>query len=115
MENVKHITGYPVMAAHNCIDAYKDPENLQDWLNCPCCKLKPKVWLFDNGRSTACGCWKSKYDYFSINAESIGSVLHRTGSLVEYDPNGLQKNWNHWCETGEVLFQHASNRFEGRW
>jgi hypothetical protein len=42
-------------------------------------------------------------------------VHNRTGKTVEYDHDGLRKNWNHWCATGEVLFEHAGKRDDGRW
>lgn len=108
-------TGYKAHSWYYCIDAYKDPEG--EWDNCPCCGLKPKVWCFDNGRSTACGCWECKYDHFSVNAESIMSVHKRTDGkkMTEYDSDALRTNWNHWCKTGEVLFEHASKRNDGRW
>lgn len=108
-------TGYEAHGWHYCIDAYEDPEG--EWADCPCCGLKPKTWVFDNGRSTACGCWESKYYHFSINAESIMSVHKRTDGkkMTEYDSDELRKNWNHWCKTGEVLFEHASKRDDGRW
>lgn len=106
---------YETHIATNCIDSYREPDG--EWLNCPNCNLKPLVWLFDNGRSTACGCWNTKYDHFSIYAESIMSVYKRTEgkNITEYDSDALRKNWNHYCETGEVLFEHASKRNDGRW
>lgn len=104
---------YQPHSYYNCIEDYKDPDG--DWSSCPNCGLKPKVWLFDNGRSTACGCWESRYDHFAIHAESIMSVVKRTGMSVEHDSDGLRKNWNHWCSTGEVLFEHAGQRIDGRW
>lgn len=50
------MNNYPVYKFYNCINAFKDIENPKDWLTCPRCGLKPKVWEFDNGRSTACNC-----------------------------------------------------------
>jgi hypothetical protein len=97
----------------NCIYSYKIPDG--DWSPCPRCGLRPMTWTFDNGRSTACGCWTSMYDHFSIHAESIASVVQRSGGSSEYDPDELRTNWNHWCQTGEVLFEHASKRSDGRW
>ena len=76
----------------------------EEWDDCPRCGLKPKVWIFNNGRSTGCGCHNSKYDHFSVDAESIVSVYVRTGGTVEYNSDDLHKNWNHYCRTGEVLF-----------
>ncbi len=97
----------------NCIDAFVVPDG--DWLPCPNCGLKPKVWLFDNGRSTACGCWNDTYRHFSIHAESINSAYSRTKKTEEHSPEDLMNNWNHWCKTGEVLFEHAGKRNDGRW
>lgn len=105
-------TGYEAHSWHYCIDAYKDTDG--EWESCPCCGLKPKEWLFDNGRTTACGCWESKYNHFSISAESIMSVHRRTGGkkMTEYDSDDLRKNWNHWCKTGEILFDPLSADIE---
>ena len=106
-----------VHADYNCIDSYVLPHesDIDTWSDCPCCGLKPRNWCFNNGRSTACGCWNSCYDHFAIHAESVVSVHNRTGKTVEYDHDGLRKNWNHWCATGEVLFEHAGKRDDGRW
>ncbi len=107
---------YEAHPYHFCIDEYSEPDS-GDWLVCPKCGLTPKVWVFDNGRSTACGCWRNEYDHFSIHAESILSVHKRTDGkkMTEYDSDELRKNWNHWCQTGEVLFENAGNRTDGRW
>ena len=101
-----------------CCDFYKDIDSPEEWLECPNCGLKPKVWIFDNGRSTACGCGKSKYDHFSIHAESFMSVAKRSDNgacCKEYNSKELQHNWNHWVETGEILFKHASKRNDDKW
>ena len=108
-----HHTGYDAHSWYFCIDDYEPTKG--DWDKCPCCGLTPKIWIYDNGRSTACGCWKSKYDKFSIHAESIMSVYNRSGCTHEYDSDALRTNWNHWCKTGEVLFEHASKRIDERW
>lgn len=107
--------GYKAHSYYDCIGAFKDTEG--DWNKCPCCGLKPKQWVFDNGRKTACGCFKSTYDIFSIHAESIMSVHVRTNgkNMTEYNSEELRKNWNHWCSTGEILFEHAGKRNDGRW
>lgn len=109
------ITGYEPHSWHFCINDYKKPDG--DWEKCPACELKPLVWVFDNGRSTACGCWKNRCDHFSIHAESIMSVHKRTGGkkMTECNSDELRKNWNHWCKTGKVLFKHAGERTDGRW
>jgi len=98
------------MTIYYCIDAYKETD--ESWSLCPKCGLRTKVWSYDNGRSTACSCGENDYVHFSIHAESIMSCLK---NKTEYDRDGLKNNWNHWCETGEVLFEHASKRTDGRW
>jgi hypothetical protein len=106
---------YEIHKYYECINDYVLPDG--DWEKCPKCELKPKVWIFDNGRSTACGCWNTRYDHFSVFAESIMSVHKRTNgkNMTEHDLDGLRKNWNHWCKTGDILFEHASKRNDGRW
>jgi len=90
---------------YKCIDAYESVTNYDDWAICPNCKLKPLVWDFNNGSSTACGCGESIYNHFSIESESIMSYIKRNdGSALNYPHNALQNNWNHWVRTGEVLF-----------
>lgn len=93
------------------ISSYEGVDNPEDWKNCPVCGLKPLVWVYDNGRSTACGCGKNMYDHFSIHAESITSVYSRTGKVVEYKIDELKDNWNHWVSTGEVRFKVGN----GKW
>lgn len=103
---------------YKAINAYKKVENPEDWECCPKCELIPKVWEFDNGRSTACGCGESKYNHHSIHAESIRSVMensHNGTSMEEYNLDELRKNWNHWCNTGEVLFKAQPHRMDKRW
>lgn len=114
MENT---TAYGVSRVnYKAIDAYKEVSNPDEWLNCPKCNLKPLVWMFDNGRSTACGCGASIYDHPSVYAESIMSHMkHNNGSCLTYDIHELQKNWNHWVQTGEYLFPHHSQRTDNRW
>lgn len=113
------MNNYPSHPFYNHIDAYKSPNDTSqgEWLPCPKCNLTPHVWSFDNGRSTACGCWNSEYDHFSIHAESICSVHRRTGGkkMMEYDSDALRVNWNHYCTTGEILFEHAGKRDDDRW
>jgi len=109
MEEYKYKSGYDL------IDSYVIPKNTEEWLNCPRCGLKPKVWEFDNGSSTGCGCHNSKYDHLSIHAECIGSVLRRTGGFAEFNDNELRDNWNHWVVTGEELFLHAGLRKDNKY
>lgn len=107
--------GYEVHSNHFCIDAYQEPKN-GDWLKCPCCGLTPKIWIFDNGRSTACGCWNNRYDHFSVRAESIMSVYKRlNGSIREYDSEELRKNWNEYCLTMMNSCSHADLLEAGKW
>jgi hypothetical protein len=117
LSNLVIRNAYQPHSWHYCIDAYEDIKHPEQWACCPNCGLKPKVWCFNNGRSTACGCWESKYDHFSVHAESIMSVHKRTDGkkMTDYDIDELRKNWNHWCNTGEILFEHASKRDDGRW
>lgn len=111
---VKYNHGYKVNSDYICIDVYENVED-EGWLNCPCCGLKPKVWVFDNGRNTACSCANNKYDAFNVKAESIMSVLKRTGSTKEYDSNKLKNNWNNYCFTMINSCNHADLRLEGKW
>jgi hypothetical protein len=107
---------YPSWSWIECIDDYKDVKEPEKWSKCLKCNLIPKIWEFDNGRQTACGCWKSKYDHFTIYAESICSVYSRTKSTMEYDSNGLKNNWNHYCQTGEIVFDRPKGgRLDKRW
>lgn len=100
-----------------CTNAYEEPKNWDKWLECPNCGIKPKVNEYDNGRSTACGCGKDIYTNFSVHAESICSILERTGNWAEHNKNGtddLRNNWNHWVKTGELLFD-LDYKKDGRW
>lgn len=108
--------GYVVHSGYFCIDAYEEKRTYRNWEKCPCCNLKPKIWTFDNGRSTACGCWNSKYDHFSVKAESIMSVYSRCdGNLTEFNSDQLRLNWNEYCATMINPCNHADLRFLGRW
>lgn len=73
---------------YKCTDVYKKPENPTEWLPCPRCGLRPLVWEFDNGRATACGCGTDCYSHWSVQAESIMSVIkrsHKIGSIFKYN------------------------------
>lgn len=107
--------GFDVHSAYHHIDSYAEPINAKDWSACPCCKLKPKVWIFDNGRSTACGCWNSRYEIFSVKAESIMSVYKRTGMTAEYDADALRINWNEYCATEINPCNHTDLLLESKW
>ena len=114
----KTVYGNELRFKYNAIDAYVEVDKPDEWKNCPNCGKKPLIWEFNNGRSTACGCGKNKYDHFSIHAESVMSVVKHseTGkSAMDYNVNELRDNWNNWVETGEELFLHAGKRTDGRW
>jgi hypothetical protein len=101
---------------YKAISAYKIPDKPESWLNCPNCGLKPLIWEFDNGRSTACGCGENEYRHFSIHSESIRSHVERnSGSALHYDNDKLRKNWNHWVHYGEELESHEWLRERNRW
>ena len=90
---------YPAMGFYYHIDAYTEPSNVEDWLPCPKCKLKPKTWVFDNGEHTACGCWNSKYDHFDVQAAlTISENIKKTGGFIGYDEDAHRQLWNKYCE-----------------
>lgn len=100
------------MRHYKAISAYEPIADPTKWFNCPKCDLKPIIWTFNNGRSTACGCGENEYRHHSISAESIMSHVTRNGgSAIGYDTDELRKNWNHWCKTGEILFNPNLERW----
>ena len=106
---------FPTWSNGNFFDFYVVPENKDEYLPCCRCNLKPNIWTFDNGRSTACGCWEDRYNRWRIFAESIASYWKR-GALADYDFDELRKNWNHYQQTGEILFDRPNGgRNDGRW
>lgn len=114
--DVKYNHGFPVHSGYFCIDAYQDVPEHEYWEKCPCCGLQPKIWRFNNGRSTACGCWESIYDHFSVHAESIMSVHIRCNcNLAEYNSDQLRLNWNEYCATMVNPCNHADLWVQGRW
>ena len=101
---------------YKCISAYKIPKNPELWSECPNCGLKPLVWEYDNGRSTACGCGENEYRHFSIVSESVMSHVKRNnGSVLNYNSSKLMINWNWWVKTGEELETYSGLREEGKW
>ncbi len=97
------------------LDFYKHVEG--EWLDCPCCGLKPKAWEFDNGRYTMCGCGNGTYDFFSVCAESVMSVHKRTNGkrMSKYNINELKENWNEYCATWVNPCAIEDLRIEGNW
>ena len=105
-----------ILGKYKCISAYLIPRDHEGWLECPDCGLKPLVWEFNNGSSTACGCGRNEYDHHSIWSESIMSYVTRNGgSALGWDSDGLRKNWNHWVLTGEELCSRDFLIKNGRW
>jgi hypothetical protein len=105
-----------VQGKYKCISAYQIPKDVDKWLNCPNCGLKPLVWEYNNGRSTGCGCGKDEYNHFSIWSESVMShVTRHGGSALNYDSDKLRKNWNHWVHYGEELEPREQILKEGKW
>lgn len=111
---IDKVYGDTPRSLYKCIEAYEEVENPREWLPCPRCGLRPLVWEFNNGRSTACGCGTNRIVHWSVRAESLMSVIKRSDSgqsAMAYDVNELRDNWNHWVRTGEVLFKSDN----GRW
>ncbi len=105
-----------IQGKYKAISAYQIPKDVEDWLPCPNCGLRPLTWEFNNGRSTACGCGESEYNHFSIWAESIMSHVTRNGgSALNFESYRLRLNWNHWCETGEYLEPRELLLEQGKW
>jgi len=105
-----------ISGRYKCISAYEIPKKPEDWRNCPNCGLKPLVWEFNNGRSTACGCGENEYRHFSIYSESVMSWVKRnSGSALHYDFDKLRINWNHWVESGQELEPREKLLQEGKW
>ena len=114
--NKKINHGYNVYGGYMCIDAYVEPK-AGEWSNCPCCGLTPKVWTYDNGRHTGCGCGNDQYNHFSVNAESIMSVYTRTNGkrMDKYNSDELMKNWNDYCATMINPCSHEDLQILGKW
>jgi len=78
--------------------------------------LKPKIWQYNNGCETVCGCWNDRYDHFSVKAESIMSVHIRcNGNLSEYSSDQLRLSWNEYCARMISPCNHWDLWVEGKW
>lgn len=100
------------LSQYKCISAYKFPDKWQKFLPCRNCGLRPLVWEFNNGRSTACGCGENEYNHFSVKAESVMSYVTRNGgSALNYKSDELLNNWNYWVKTGEHIFEAGGDRW----
>ena len=116
IETIRDIKISIVEGKYKCISAYTIPKDIDEWLPCTNCGLRPLTWEFNNGSSTACGCGENEYTHFSIHTESIMSFVSRNnGSALHYKSNGLRYNWNHWVTTGEELESHSFLREKERW
>ena len=105
-----------VQGKYKCIGAYKIPNDPHEWSPCPNCELRPLIWEYNNGRSTACGCGKNEYNHFSIWSESIMSHVSRNaGSALDYNSNKLKTNWNYWANYGIELESREKLLEMGRW
>lgn len=87
---------------YDLIGKYVVPSDASEWEKCPACGLRPKTWTFDNGRTAACGCGTGKYNHLSIEATPILKFYQENESLENFDDEELKKNWNDYCETGNL-------------
>jgi hypothetical protein len=85
---------------YHTIDAYKPVPDNEDWRSCPKCGVRPRAWVFNNGRTAKCLC-SGKYDPAPARAESIHSHVNRTGSAAGYNFDALRIAWNQHVETGQ--------------
>ena len=116
IETIRDMKISIVEGKYKCISAYTIPKDVEEWLPCTNCGLRPLTWEFNNGSSTACGCGENEYNHFSIWSESIMSHVKRnSGSALNYNSNKLKDNWNHWVKTGEELESHSFLIENGRW
>lgn len=105
-----------LLGKYKAISAYQIPDNIEDWLECPNCGLKPLTWTYNNGSSTACGCGENEYHHFSIWTESIMSYVSRNnGSALNYNSDRLMINWNYWVRTGQELEPREKLLIDGKW
>jgi len=84
------------------IPAYKPIKDGTEWMACPKCNRKPRVWIFDNGNYAKCQCSK-KYDSSNlVSYQSIGDYYRKFKTTAEYDNDGLMKAWNSHVEMHEL-------------
>lgn len=99
-DKILRINKLPVNDLFEFFNFYKNPEitNLSEWLPCPKCGHKPKIWIYNNGVNASCCCASSRYDRFTIRIEDINSIVRRTGSPKDYKgEQGLMEEWNRYC------------------
>jgi len=80
---------------------YIPPSNPTNWKECPKCGHKPRVWIFDNGRSAKCQCCE-RYGPPMARAESVMCHYQRCGGTEGYDCDGLLNVWNKYVDTGLI-------------
>ena len=103
---------------YKCTSSYSKVKHPMRWLVCDVCGLIPRVNEFDNGRRTGCGCGDDEYNHFSVSAECITSVMrnsHNGQSMLDYDTDGLRKNWNAWVKNKVLLFPNTMRRKDKRY
>jgi hypothetical protein len=86
--------GWDITDAYIHLEHRRHPQlDKGDWLVCPKCAEKPRVWQFDNGNYAKCKCFE-RYEN-GVSAESIcESMTKHNGSMGFYDMDGLRKVWN---------------------
>lgn len=91
--------GYFRTYSYPNFDFYVEPED-GPWTPCPVCELPPRVWRFDNGQFTVCGCRSDWSDYACrhISAPSIMTYARQNnGNMTNWDRNSLRYSWDAWC------------------
>lgn len=85
-------------------DFYEIPENQDEWLPCPECGEKPRVWVFDHSRSAHCVCGVDRYHHkHTVKATPIAYYIETTGGFTGYDSDELRKNWNNYVKNLELI------------
>ena len=68
--------------------------NVEDWLECPKCKTKPRVWIFDNGEFADCEC-SDTYDASPAKGISIWEYhKEHNGDISNFNHLPLMESWN---------------------
>lgn len=75
------------------MDSYKPiGETDLEWLACPTCGVRPRVWLFDNGEFAKC-CCGDRYSE-GLRVDGALETYRKTGKHDVHDFDGLRKAWN---------------------
>jgi len=79
---------------HATIDSYKPiGETDKEWLACPLCGVRPRVWLFNNGEHAKC-CCGDIYDGAEARCDGALETFHKTGRHDQHDFDALRRAWN---------------------